>query len=116
MELLNNYRIDCAIKIAKHRGEEELVCKRCGCINPVEGCTLEVTAKDRVKALCPDCHSYIKFMPQEVVTRLFDFNTKKLMVISEISSSILAWYLEHPGKLKKGQDKDIRAEINKRGK
>ena len=109
-----SYRTEKVVVIAKHRGEEELACKRCGCVSSVEDCTYKEN-NARVRADCPECGAFIKFMRQSVVSRLFDFTSRKMELITEISSGILAWYLQK-GKLKPDVEAEVREEIVKRGR
>lgn len=105
---------DRVIEIAHYRGESEIACKKCGQVSTPEELELIVTPDShRARANCPGCGGYIKFMSTSKLVRLFDFNEKKLEVISTIETSILKWYLKK-GKLGDYQVLKVNEELESR--
>lgn len=85
---------DKIVEIAKFRGTTELVCTKCGVISPVELLDYEFNGP-RVRANCPDCGAYIKFMPTAKTWRIF-YNAKfGLVEIEKIPTDRLTWHLKN---------------------
>lgn len=87
------------IEIAHYWGESQIACHRCGVVHDVDKLTFEDVG-NKVKASCPDCKRYIKFMKMDKLWKLFDFDEKKMLPLAEINTRLLKWYLMNPTKHK----------------
>ena len=85
---------DRIIEIARFRGIADLACKSCGVVSALESIVYEFNGP-RVKASCPDCGAYIKFMPTTKSWRIFKNKTEGLVEIEKIDNGYLDWALKN---------------------
>ena len=85
------------IEIARYRGENQLICKSCGCISPVEKIDLEFNGS-RVRANCPECGAYIKFLSTAKAWRIWKNKGAGMVEIELLKTDYLQWFLKtRPG-------------------
>ena len=106
------YRKGKIIQIARNRGENELACKKCGAVNEVENLIITPAGK-QIKASCPDCEAFIKFMAQDTVPRVYDFERKTMIYLTDAETPLLQYHLEFY-KTKPELKSAIREEIERR--
>lgn len=86
------------IEIARFRKIDELICKQCGTVNALESVSYEFNGP-KVKALCPECGAYIRFMPTRKAWRIFKNKAVQLVEIEKIDNGYLDWYLRTVDKI-----------------
>ena len=80
------------IEIAKFRGINELICKSCGVVSALESVSYEFNGPN-VRANCPECGAYIKFMPTTKAWRIFRSAKYGMIEIEKLDNGFLDWYL-----------------------
>ena len=101
------------IEIARYKDGDTVACKRCGSVQDWGACAYEFKDNGAVKCSCGDCGSYIKFMSTQALPRVWDFDSKSMEVLSNVSTKILNWYLHSP-KTYAGNLINIDKELKKR--
>jgi len=82
------------LEIAEFRGITELICKQCGVVSTPAEVRLSFNG-NKCGAYCPECNSYIKWLPTAKSWRIF-LNAKVGMTdIEKISTDRLQWHLRN---------------------
>ena len=95
---------DKIIEIAKYCELNELICRKCGSITPIE----EVYIKENLYAYCPECGKGIRQLPSSKLTRIFYKGSTHQ--IPSFNDNELLWILGHM-KLTARQRSEIQKEI-----
>lgn len=87
------------LEIAEFRGIKELICKRCGTVSDVGDAVItEQFAKNNklmIRADCPECSTFIQFLPSRAVWEIFMNQKYGLVEIEKINTSWLEWALKN---------------------
>ena len=99
------------VEIAKYRGINELACKSCGAVNPIEAIVIVDTIQSnhikKYGAYCPECEAWIKWLPSHKAWRIFKNAREGMTEIEKIDNGYLTWYLRAVEKIQP----DLRAAI-----
>ena len=101
------------IEIAKFRGIDELACKKCGVVSALESITYEFNGP-KVRADCPDCGAFIKFMPTVKSWRIFRSAKYGMVEIEKLDNGFLDWYLRTVTKINPDLRRNIEELIARR--
>ena len=100
------------IEICKYLDETEVVCKRCGVVHSVDKLLISIEGEKRgikARACCPDCESFIKWLPTAMDIRM-PYGKYKDCLINELDLSYVLWMLNNTkmgGSLRKRFEKRL---------
>lgn len=94
------------LEIAEFRGIKELICKKCGVVSEVAAAEM-VFNGPKVRANCPECGAYIRFLPTRAVWQIFMNQKMGMVEIEKIDNHWLNWALRNRADVKE----DLRAAI-----
>ena len=90
--------MDKVIEIAKYLEITELACRNCGTVAPLEEINIKPTAFNsgnvKYKAVCPECHYFIQWMPEKKIERVFFKGS--MHQIAELETGLLQWMMKMP--------------------